>query len=108
MSAHLIEGKYYIASVDESQIMGLSMYLEYILCIFREEEGLCVVFQDDIQEEIDAMSEHPLEGPCAVIAHDKEVEIKGRHYSGYKHDYSLVEFEKKDEALKKMMRTVQS
>ena len=110
MSVQLKEGKFFIASVDESQMMNLSMYLEYIVCIYREEEGLSVVFQEDIQEEIDAMSEHELLGPYSMIIQEGKMSealgllekknIIPRIYSAFNHDHLFVPHERKDDALK--------
>jgi hypothetical protein len=113
----LKKGKYFIASVDESQMMNLSMYLEYIICIFREEEGLSVVFQEDIQEEIDAMSEEKIAGPFALItlsvrsdlmaigflakiteALSKE-RISVNAFSAFHHDHLLVPYERGKDAM---------
>jgi hypothetical protein len=117
MSASLKEEKYYFATVDESAMMNLSMYLEYIVCIYREEEGLSVVFQEDIQEEIDAMSEEKLVGPFALISLNvnsdlmsvgflaKITEVLAKEkisvnaYSAYTHDHLFVPYERKEDAL---------
>ena len=100
-------GKYFIASVDESQMMNLSMYLEYIVCIYREEEGLSVVFLEDIHDEIDAMSEHEIKGPFALIEAEglllaeklEKEKISVKAFSAYFHDHLLVPSEHKEDAL---------
>jgi hypothetical protein len=118
MLPELKEEKYFIATVDESQMMNLSMYLEYIVCIYREEEGLSVVFQEDIQEEIDAMSEEKVVGPFALISLNvysdlmavgflakitqalAKEKIGGNTFSAYHHDHLFVPYERKDDAMK--------
>ena len=118
MKPELKEGRYFIATVDESQLMSLSMYLEYVICICREEEGLTIVFQEDVHEEIDAMSGEKVVGPFALItlsvhsdlmavgfiakiteALAKE-KISVNAFSAYHHDHLLVPYEKRDDAMK--------
>jgi hypothetical protein len=113
MGAQLDEGKYFIASVDEGQMMGLYMYLNYIVGIFREKEGLSIVIQEDIREEIDAISENKLKGPYALIVGDSLIKaigslekkkIEGRFYSAYSNDYLFVPYGKRDDALRALKR----
>jgi hypothetical protein len=109
MKAQLNEGKYYIASVDESRLMSLYMYLNYIMGIFRERDGISIVIQEDIKEETDAMSEHELLGPFSMIGGEGlikaigSLEKKGiecRLHSTYNHDYLFVPFEKREDVMK--------
>ncbi|MFH0817869.1 MAG: ACT domain-containing protein, partial [Candidatus Micrarchaeota archaeon] len=57
INPELQEGKHYFASVPESQLFGLVNYLSSIKCIQREEEGLSIVFSEDILEEMKDFSE---------------------------------------------------
>jgi len=117
MAPALAEGKYYIATVDESQLMALSGHLDHIVDIFREEEGLSLVFSEEIKEEISSMAGKPVVGPFARITltvHSDllavgflaritealaEKGISVNAFSAYHHDHLFVPYEKKDEAM---------
>ena len=117
LSPSLADGKYCYASVDESQLMAVANYLGYIACIFREEEGLTLVFSDEIKDEMESISQVKLAGPFALItlktnsdlmavgllakvtaALAKE-KIPANAFSAYHHDHLPVPYEKKDAAL---------
>ena len=126
MKPELADGKYFLASVPESEIMVIANYLEYITCIYREEEGLTVMFSEEIEDEIGGISEEKIAGPFALItlsinsdlsavgflakiteALAKE-KISVNAFSAYFHDHLLVLYgRKKDavEALKKLSAT---
>ncbi|MFH1222129.1 MAG: ACT domain-containing protein [Candidatus Micrarchaeota archaeon] len=110
--------KYYMATVDEGQLMALSGYLQYIICVFKEDEGLTIVFSEGIKEEMQDFTEKEIIGPFALITlgvypHPDAVgflakitealakeKISIYVFSGYHHDHLLVPFERKDDAMK--------
>lgn len=113
----IAKGKYFFASVDESQLMTVAGYLDYIIGIYREEEGLTLVFSDEIKEEMESISQEKVAGPFALItlkmnsdlfavgllasvtgALAKE-KIAVNAFSAYHHDHLLVPYGKKDAAL---------
>ena len=67
MSPKVIEGKYFLGCVPEAEIMVVANYLDYIKCIYREEEGLTVLFSDEVKEEIGSISSKKIAGPFALI-----------------------------------------
>lgn len=117
MQPRLNDAKYFFATVDESELMALANSIEFIVCIFREEEGLSVVFKDDITDDIQPLSQSPLSGPYAMITLAVESDllsvglmaavsgalarkkISCNAFSAYHHDHIFVPFEKKDEAI---------
>ncbi len=117
MQPVLVEGKYFIASVDDSAMMSLANYLDYIVDIFREKEGLSVVFRQGIEEELKELSKSDVVGPFAMITLNvysdpmavgflaKITEalaaqgISVNAFSAYHHDHLLVPYEKKDDAI---------
>lgn len=125
MEPEMKEGKYYIAAVDSSQLMALANYLDYVLCIFREEEGLTVVFSEEIKDGISKMTGKEVAGPFALITlsvHSdlmavgflaKVTEALAREkisvnaFSAYHHDHLLVPFERKDDALRALQKLSQ-
>ena len=117
LSPALAEGKYFFGTFSEAQMMGLASYLSYIICIFRESEGLTAVFRQEAKEELARYTEKRMEGPFALItlqansplfsvgllarvsgALEKEG-IACNAFSAYHHDHLLVPFEKKEAAL---------
>jgi uncharacterized protein len=117
LSPSLAAGKYFVGTFPEAQMMGLASYLSYIICIFREEEGLTAVFRQEAKEELARYTEKKMEGPFALItlqvnsslltvgllasvagALAKEG-IACNAFSAYHHDHLLVPYEKKDAAL---------
>jgi uncharacterized protein len=122
MSPKLVGGRYYMASVDESQMMALANYLDYILAIFREEEGLSVVLSEDVRAEVTDLTEEPLAGPFALITLGVNSDLMAvgflakitavlaaegisvNAYSAYRHDHLLVPYEKKDVAMAALAR----
>ena len=117
LSPGISEGKFWVGTFPESQMMGLAGYLQYITCIYREKEGLTAVFQEEAKEELERYTEKKVEGPFALITLQvdsslmavgllaKVTEALAREkipvnaFSAYFHDHLLVPFEKKDEAL---------
>lgn len=116
MSPKLETGKHYLASVDESLLMNLANYLGYISCIYREEEGLSVLFSEDIKEEMSSLAEEVV-GPFAIITLKVNSDLMAvgflakmtealakegisvNAFSAYHHDHLLVPFERKNDAL---------
>ncbi|MDD5172325.1 MAG: ACT domain-containing protein [Candidatus ainarchaeum sp.] len=117
MQPKMAKTRYFMASVGEGELMALSGYLEYIICIYREKEGLTVVFEEGIKEDIAGMTEKMV-GPFALItlnvysdlmavgflaritdALAKE-KISVNAFSAYHHDHLLVPWERKEDALK--------
>ena len=117
LAPSLAEGKYLVGTFPEAQMMGLASYLSYIICIFREEEGITAVFREEAKESLALYTSKKMEGPFALItlkvvsplqsigllarvtaALAKEG-IACNAFSAYHHDHLLVPYEKKDAAL---------
>lgn len=118
MKPEQAKGKFYIATVDPDKLMAISGYVQYILCIYVEDEGLTVVFYEDIKEEMQDFVEKNIIGPFALItltvnsdlmavgflakitdALAKE-KISVNAFSAYYHDHLLVPYERKEDAMK--------
>lgn len=118
MKPTLAKEKYYMASIDESELMTLAGYLDYITDIFREKEGLSIIFSEEIKEEMEGLTEKKIAGPFAFItlgvysdlmavgflakiteALAKE-KISMNAFSAYHHDHLLVPYERKEDAIK--------
>ncbi|MFA6214808.1 MAG: ACT domain-containing protein [Candidatus Micrarchaeia archaeon] len=113
----LAEGEYYFASIDESQLMGVARHLPHMLGVFREEEGITIVFSKDILPQVRLLTEKKIEGPFALITflaqtslHETGItasftatlareKIPANVFSGYHHDHVLVPYEKREAAL---------
>lgn len=121
MQPKMAKMKYFMASVDEGELMALANYLDYIVCIYREKEGLTVVFEEEIHGEMVGIAEK-MAGPFALImlnvysdlmavgllarvteALAKE-KISVNAFSAYHHDHLLVPWERKEDALKALER----
>jgi hypothetical protein len=117
MKPTLAKGKFYMASVNESELMTLAAHVDYITDIFREKEGISIVFSEEIKEEIEQLAKKKIVGPFALItlnvysdlmavgflakiteALAKE-KISVNAFSAYHHDHLLVSYEKKDAAI---------
>jgi hypothetical protein len=107
----LDDGKYYLASVDEGNLMAVANYLNYVVDVFREEEGLSLVFHEDIVEEMKELSDKELEGPFAMISLGKNPGLKAvssllkegvgvKVFSAYHHEHLFVPYGKKEDAVK--------
>ncbi len=117
MRPTLSEERYFMATVDESRLMALANYLSHIICIFKEREGLTVVFSEPVKEELASMSESDVVGPFAMITLNvysdlmavgflaKVTEalaaesISVNAFSAFHHDHLLVPYGRKDEAI---------
>lgn len=117
LSPSLSEGKYFIATFPEAQMMGLANYLQHIICIFREKEGLSAVFGEAAREPLSIYTEKKIEGPFALITLEVNSSLLSvgllarvsaalakegiacNAFSAYHHDHLLVPYEKRDQAL---------
>jgi hypothetical protein len=111
------EGRYFMVSVAESQVMVIANYLNYIVDVFREKEGISIVFSEEIIENMKQISETEPVGPFAMItlnvysdlmavgflAKITEVlaaeKISVNAFSAYHHDHLFVPYEEKNKAL---------
>jgi hypothetical protein len=125
MKPELIEGEYYISSIHGSLLMNVAGYLDSIVCIYREDEGLTVVGEQGIKELLEELSEEEVVGPFALITLNvhsdlmavgflakitetlAEEKISVNAFSAYHHDHLLVPFDRKDDAMK-VLRKLQA
>jgi hypothetical protein len=121
MQPKIAKTKYFMASVGEGELMALSGYLQYIICIYREKEGLTIVFEEEIHDEMAGMTEK-MAGPFALITLNvysdlmavgflakitsalMKEKISANAFSAYHHDHLLVPWERKEDALKALER----
>lgn len=114
--------KYHIATMDGSDIMAIAGYLDYIVCLYREDEGITLVFEEAILEEIKSISGNEVVGPFARITIGANSDlmaigylakltaalakegISANAFSAYHHDHLFVPFERKDDALAALKR----
>lgn len=113
----LEDGKYCIGTFEEAQMMGIAGYLQYIVGIFREKEGITAIFSDEAKEALSVYTSTKIQGDFALItlsvvspllsvgllarvtdALAKE-KIPVNAFSGYYHDHLLVPYEKREKAL---------
>lgn len=117
MQPELVNEKYCFATIDESQMMALTNYFSSIVCIYREKEGLTIVFSEDVKEVMEHLSDAKIIGPFALItlnvASDllsvglpaRITEVLAREkipvnaVSAYYHDHIFVPWERKDSAM---------
>ncbi|MEW6722639.1 MAG: ACT domain-containing protein [Candidatus Micrarchaeota archaeon] len=117
MKPSLKDGHYYFAPVEESRLMELANHLDGILGIFREEEGLTVIFSEEILDDMKELSEASPSGPFSLItltinsdlmavgflakltAALAEEKIPVNAVSAYFHDHLLVPSGKSERAL---------
>jgi hypothetical protein len=113
--------RYYFASVGESELMALANFLDSIIAIFREDEGITVVFLDEIKDDIGQITEK-ITGPFALITIGADSDllavgflakisaalagekISVNAFSAYHHDHLFVPFERKDDAMSALNR----
>jgi hypothetical protein len=118
MAPSLDEGRYHMLSVDESQLMALASYLNHIISIYREEEGLSIVFSEDILEEMESISEEEAAGPFALITLEVNSDLMAvgflakitgalakegisvNAFSAYHHDHLLVPHDSAERAMR--------
>lgn len=112
-----VSGKYYFASVPEARMMTLANYIQYITCIFREKEGLSVVFTEELAGIVESLAAEKIAGPFALITLSVESDLAAVGFlaritdalakekiavnavSAYWHDHLFVPYGKKDAAL---------
>lgn len=117
MEPTLLKETYFFGTVDESYLFSISAYAQYIIDVFREEEGVSIVFLEDIKEIVEKISTKPILGPFSMITlkinsdmHEagflKEItnalaeqKISVNAFSAYHHDHLFVPEDKKEEAL---------
>jgi len=113
----LAEGEYYFSSINESQLMGIARYLAHVKGVFREEEGITIIFSMEIMPQVRLLTEKKIQGPFALITfraetslHDvgmtaefstalARAKIPANVFAGYHHDHLLVPYEKREAAL---------
>ncbi|MEW5996878.1 MAG: ACT domain-containing protein [Candidatus Micrarchaeota archaeon] len=126
MKPTLSKGKFYMASIDESELMALAGYADYITDIFREKEGLSIVFSEEIKEEMESLTEKKIFGPFALITLNvysdlmavgflakitetlAKEKISVNAFSAYNHDHLFVPYERKEDALKALQKLQKS
>ena len=117
MEPALMEGKFYFATVDESQLLTLSGYLDGILSVFREKEGLGIVFSESLKDVMARLTGKEIIGPFALISltvHSnlyaigllaKVTDVLAKEgisvnaISAYYHDHLFVPYERKEDAM---------
>ena len=126
MEPTLSKEKLCIASIDESELLSLASHIDSITDIFREKEGLSIVFSEEIREEVESLTESKISGPFALItlnvysdlmavgflakiaeALAKE-KISVNAFSAYHHDHLLIPYERKEDALKTLQKLQKS
>jgi hypothetical protein len=117
MEPALIEGKFYFATVDESQLLTLSGYPDGIYSVIREKEGLGIIFSESIKGVVAHLTDKEIIGPFALISltvHSnlyaigllaKVTDVLAKEgisvnaISAYYHDHLFVPFERKEDAM---------
>ena len=117
MSPRLAEGEYFMACVPESKMMSLLGCLDSIMCVYREEEGLSIVFSAEMGEKMGGLSGGDVAGPFALISLEVNSDlfavgflakvtealanagISVNAFSAYYHDHLLVPYGKREEAM---------
>jgi len=118
MEPRLADGLFFMASVNESQTTSIADHLEYILCIYREKEGITLVLSEEVKKDMEGLSGEPVAGPFALITLDvfsdlmsigflakvteslAEEGISVNAFSAYHHDHLLVPYDKREEAMR--------
>ncbi len=117
MEPALMDGQYYFATVDESQLLTLSGYLDGISAIYREKEGLSIVFTADLKNVMARLSDKEIVGPFALISLTVHSDLNAvgllakitttlakegisvNAFSGYYHRHLYVPYARKDDAM---------
>lgn len=115
--------KYYFAVIDQSALFGLAGYLQYIDGIFREDEGLTLIFYEQLRSSIEKTTNKPIAGPFAKITLTIDTEsdaarlnadgltstvasaltkegISANFIAAYYHDHIFVQYDRKDDAIR--------
>ena len=117
MKPRLRDGEYYLSSVDDSRLMDIAVHLGHIADVFREDEGISVVFSGQILEEMRGLSKSEPVGPFAWITLDvysdlmavgflaritevlAKEEISVNAFSAYHHDHLFVPYGQRGSAM---------
>ncbi len=117
MQPELINGKFYFASVDQSHLMAVANYFQYIEGVFREKEGITIVFTEELIDIVKPLSRFDLSGPFALITLTVNSDlfavgflakitealatngISVNAYSAYHHDHIFVPYDRKDDVI---------
>ncbi len=118
MDPSVQEEKYYFATLNQDQLGALLPYVHLIQDVFREDEGLSIVFLEVLKAEIEGMSPKEIIGPFAMITlnvnsdllavgflakiakalADENISVNA--FSAYHHDHLFVPFDKADLAVR--------
>lgn len=111
-------GRFYFASIDPMALLSAANFMDYIVAIFREDEGLTIVFSEEAREDLRELSEKSPAGPFALISLRVESDlyavgllaavtaalaregISVNAFSAYHHDHLFVPYERKDDAMR--------
>jgi hypothetical protein len=114
----LTDGQFFMASIESSKIEAITDHMEYVLCIYRENEGMTLVFSEEVKKEIEGLTGESVAGPFSLITLDvfsdlmsigflaritdalAKEKISVNTFSAYHHDHLLVPYEKREEAMK--------
>ncbi len=110
-------GRFYFASIEPAALLSAANFMDYIVAIFREDEGLTIVFSEEAKEDLRDLSEKSPAGPFALISLRAESDlyaigllaavtaalardgISVNAFSAYHHDHLFVPFDRKDDAI---------
>ena len=111
------EEQYYFAVVNQSALFTLAGYMQYITCLYQEEEGITIVFLEALKSILEPRSKKPLVGPFAKITLNVNSDLLAVGFlakictelakenisvnavSAYHHDHLFVPYEKKEKSL---------
>ncbi len=117
LKPEICPGRFYFASIDPSALLSAANFIDYIVAIFREDEGLTIVYSEEAKEDLRDLSERSPAGPFALISLRVESDlyavgllaavtaalakegISVNAFSAYHHDHLFVPFERKERAL---------
>lgn len=117
MDPKLSQTKYYFVLLDQSYLMNLANVVDYLICIFYEDEGLTVIFSEPILKDVAEVAKEPPVGPFAKITLNVNSDLMAVGFmakitselakdnisvnpiSAYKHDHIFVPFDKREKAL---------
>ena len=117
MEPKAYEERFLFASVGGANLLGLANYLDSIECIYKEEEGLTVLFTEDIKDEVSELSLVKVEGPFTKITLTVNSDLMAvgflakitealakegisvNAFSAYHHDHLFVPYGSKDKTM---------
>ncbi len=118
LKPEICPGRFYFASIDPAALLSAANFIDYIVAIFREDEGLTIVFSEEVKGDLADLSERSPAGPFALISLRLESTlypagllaavtaalakegISVNAFSAYHHDHLFVPFDRKEAALK--------